>query len=137
MDDSITFAVYAVLALVVIYLVGMSGKGKSNFAVHTVRGKAPKMTPLGARLAANGWVLFTMPDCPYCEEQVKPLGAYSRVVTCAGGRVQSSSWAGGPAVGSACGNIQGYPFWANTRLNATFTGYRKPESLEKMANQTS
>ncbi len=72
-----------------------------------------------ARLAAAGWVLYTLPGCGYCARQLEALGVetYPAQVVCGRGR---------------CAGVGAYPTWKNTRTGEVRTGLQTAQQLGQM-----
>ena len=75
---------------------------------------------LAGRLAEQGWVLYTRPGCPFCENQMQVLGgSYPRSAVCSGESVCSA----------------GVPTWSNAASGERRVGFQDAAALEKMAQR--
>lgn len=89
--------------------------------------KTEKDKTLGEKLDDNGWELYTMTGCGWCEEQKKVLGSDVfglKIDTCS--TIEECT-----KVVEEQG-IVGFPAWINVFNNETRVGFQTIEQLEEM-----
>ena len=99
----------------------------------------PKRHPgLTDGLENNGWILYTRPNCGYCQQQKAILGkrflsSPGNVIDCDPTAAAGASWPGRGAPRCGDPRIVGYPFWFNRRTGNTKVGLQDAKELRAMA----
>ena len=83
---------------------------------------------LGERLDDNGWMLYTMDGCGWCEEQKEVLGSSRFDI-----KIEKCYTREECVENALLINTTGYPSWHNVFSNETRPGFHTVEELTEMA----
>jgi hypothetical protein len=86
------------------------------------------------RLASCGWIVYYLKGCGYCTKQKEALGGgYKNYIECDRQGNQLSGYTTTPPIACNSSQIEGYPFWYNTKTEDTRQGLQGVDALKKMA----
>jgi hypothetical protein len=109
----------AVVLLVIMVMCRMAGSSEGS---------------LVKRLANCGWVVYYLQGCGYCTKQKSILGGnYKKYIECDRNGDQLSGYTTKPPIACDSRQIDGFPFWYNTKTRETQRGLQNIDALKDMA----
>jgi hypothetical protein len=125
MLKAVAFAVVIVLVVMVICRLAYSSEDDSSDSLKRSHAK---------RLAGCGWIVYYLQGCGYCTKQKEALGGdYKNYIECNRQGDQLSGYTTTPPIACNSPQINGYPFWYNTKTKETREGLQGVDALKKMA----
>lgn len=127
---SVAFAVVIVLVIMVMCRLAYSSEDESS---DDSKGSSLKGSQ-AKRLASCGWIVYYLQGCGYCTKQKEVLGGdYKNYIECNRQGDQLSGYTTTPPIACNSPQINGYPFWYNTKTKDTRGGLQGVDALKKMA----
>ena len=127
---AVAFAVVVMLVIMVICQLAYlsSDESDDDESNGTFKGSQAK------RLASCGWIVYYLKGCGYCTKQKEALGGgYKNYIECDRQGNQLSGYTTTPPIACNSPQIDGYPFWYNTKTEDTRQGLQGVDALKKMA----
>ena len=119
-------ALAAVVLLVIMVMCRMAGM--AGMAGGSSKGSLVK------HLANCGWVVYYLQGCGYCTKQKNILGGgYKKYIECDRNGDQLSGYTTKPPIACNSRQIDGFPFWYNTKTRETRRGLQDIDTLKDMA----
>lgn len=113
---SIFFIIILVLVLLILFFMWFSKK-------------------LSRRLARAGWIVYYRYGCGYCTKQKEVLNNdFKQFIECDQYGNIIAGYTTNPPISCSDPNIQGFPFWYNTRTGAVRFGLQDTSALEQMSS---